>query len=216
MLFCWTRFGTEAGETIEAILGRKERERLENAGVFLWGVGNSVAPAIVELVRQKSEPEVLFSPIKGPPRSVDVAPSHVVEWRVGETIDGRRFTLAPTFHVRGGRDTTVSPRYALVCASDEPLAFSDQGRLNFGTLRNLISGNPLGASQVTAVVRRLREGGDEGREYVVALRARLVEPFFIRLREPVPLEFGAKAMRPARSSTQRLPGVAGGIQIAPS
>src|SRR5689334_16901759 len=33
LLFCWTRFGTEAGEPIEAILERKEREREATGGV---------------------------------------------------------------------------------------------------------------------------------------------------------------------------------------
>src|ERR1700728_56037 len=31
--FCWTRFGTEAGESIEHILNRKEEERLANGGI---------------------------------------------------------------------------------------------------------------------------------------------------------------------------------------
>lgn len=131
------------------------------------------------------EPEVLFSSIKGPPRKVDVAPARVVEWQVGQTITGHRFALTPNFHVRGGSGAeTMSPRYALVCASEQPLAVSDYGRLNFGSLRNLISGNQLGASQVTAVVRRLKKQDGDARDYVVAMRARLVEPFFIRLREP--------------------------------
>ncbi len=146
-----------------------------------------------------SEPEVLFSPIKGPPRRVDVSPAHVVEWRVGETIAGERRALPPTFHVRGGSGTErMSPRYALVCASQRPLIVSDHGQLNFDTLRNLLSGNPVGASQVTAVVRRL-DGMSDRRHYAVAMRARLVEPFFIRLREPVPVA-GANGHRSASQS----------------
>jgi hypothetical protein len=35
-MFCWTRFGTEAGEPIEQILERKEDERLgERRGLLL-------------------------------------------------------------------------------------------------------------------------------------------------------------------------------------
>jgi hypothetical protein len=41
--FVWTRFGTEAGQTIDRILARKEAERIANGGLFLWGIGNSVA-----------------------------------------------------------------------------------------------------------------------------------------------------------------------------
>ena len=47
-IFCWTRFGGEAGEPIEQILFRKEQERLANGGVFLWGIGNAVGPSIYE------------------------------------------------------------------------------------------------------------------------------------------------------------------------
>ena len=43
-LFCWTKYGTEAGEDIGAILERKESERLASGGTFLWGVGNAIGP----------------------------------------------------------------------------------------------------------------------------------------------------------------------------
>ena len=45
--FCWTKIGTEAGETIESILLRKELERISNNGIFLWGVGNSIEPILL-------------------------------------------------------------------------------------------------------------------------------------------------------------------------
>ena len=35
--FVWTRYGTESGESMGAILARKERERIAAAGCFLWG-----------------------------------------------------------------------------------------------------------------------------------------------------------------------------------
>ncbi len=62
---------------------------------------------------------------------------------------------------------------------------SDLGRLNFLELENLVSGRALGASQVTAVVSKA-QGESTGSEYVVALRASLVSPYFVRLRNPVP------------------------------
>jgi hypothetical protein len=49
-------------------------------------------------------------------------------------------------------------------------------------LTNLVSWRRLGGSQVTAVVKRLPKAlGGAG--YPVALRAALVEPYFVRLRE---------------------------------
>lgn len=190
-VFCWTRFGTEAGEPIDQILQRKEIERRQNDGVFFWGIGNSLAPSVAELVRRSKNPEVLFSPIKGRPRSVDVAPPQVLAWTVGEAVGGELFNLPPAVQVKSrgsnGESRTVA-HYALVCASSRPLELTDLGRLSFQALRNLLSGSVLGASQVTAVVKRLRGAHDDaGTEYTVALRASLVAPYFIRLREPVPV-----------------------------
>ena len=98
-IFCWTRFGTEAGQSIERILERKETERRANGGVFFWGIGNSVAPGISELIRRSALPEVLFSPIKGRPRSADVNPANVASWTVGETLAGSQFELPRTVSI---------------------------------------------------------------------------------------------------------------------
>jgi hypothetical protein len=156
----------------------------------LWGIGNAVGPGIRELVRICETPEVLFSPIVGSPRRVDSAPDSVVAWRAGETDDGREFQL-PIHSLVTSRQTVSSPKvshYALVCSCQEPLvARSPAGSLSFNRLRNLLSGNPVGASQVTAVVARNDSFPAAGRIYEVALRARLVHPYFIRLRHPVSL-----------------------------
>jgi hypothetical protein len=187
--FCWTRFGTEAGETVDQILARKESERSANGGIFLWGIGNSVGRALVELARRVGDPQVLFSPIKSAPRPSDVSPRLVVEWRAAETIDGTKFPIPTTFQVRGGSATeTMNARYALVCASDRPLETGDHGTLHFEALRNLLSGNKLGSSQVTAVVERVSDDAGLSRAYPVAMSARLVSPYFVRLRDPVALE----------------------------
>jgi hypothetical protein len=188
--FCWTRIGTEAGQPLHQILRRKEEERRANDGVFLWGIGNAVGPGIQELVRTCETPEVLFSPIVGSPRRVDSDPESVVAWTTGQTGDGREFQL-PTHSLVTSRQSVSSPKvahYALVCSCQEPLgAHSPVGSFSFNCLRNLLSGNPVGASQVTAVVARNDRFSVEGRIYEVALRARLVYPYFIRLRHPVSL-----------------------------
>lgn len=199
-IFCWTRFGTEAGETIGAILERKERERRETDGTFLWGIGNSVAPAMLEFVRRVARPEVLFSPIQSPPRKIDVSPARLVEYRAAIAMDGRQLILPPTVHVHGGSGgERLNPRYALVCRASAPLALGDHGELAFGVLSNLLSGSQLGASQVTAIVRRNALAGATGRSYVVALRAQLVEPFFVRLANPIPLEAPTRHLQTGRT-----------------
>lgn len=184
--FCWTRFGTEAGETIEEILHRKEQERQNNDGVFFWGIGNSVAPGLVALLERCDRPEVLFSPIKGRPRTVDRTPAARFVWRGGQALDGDRFELPASARVTSGGPIGGPERahYALVCASSRPLSIKPGTEdLDFLALRNLVSGAPLGASQVTAVVQMLPEQPLSDMRYGIAMRAELAPPYFVRLTE---------------------------------
>lgn len=185
--FCWSRFGTEAGEKIESILQRKEVERRANDGLFLWGIGNSVGPGLHALLECCDAPEVLFSPIRSRPRQIDMSPPQLFVWRAGITLNGDRYEIPETIRVTSsGTELGATRHYALVCSSPQPLQVSDLGRLSFSQLRNIASGRALGASQVTAVVRRGDGMVPTGNEYVVALRVALVPPYFLRLQEPVP------------------------------
>ncbi len=180
--------GTEAGETLESILDRKEQERQATGGVFLWGIGNSVGAAVEALVRLSPEPEVLFSCTKTEARLVDATPDRRVVWTGAVTISGLRYRPPAGTRVMGGviDARKLPPRYALVCMSDLPLHPTDHGSLRMGELRNLLTGRRVGASQVTAVVERVEAGeASNVGDYVVRLRARLVAPYFVRLVEPV-------------------------------
>lgn len=191
--FCWTRFGTEAGEPIEQILERKNRERHANGGVFFWGIGNSVAPGLAALIEQTETPEVLFSPIRTRPRLTDVRPPSVVAWEAGKTLAGEDFTLPATARVTSrGHAANQRPHYALVCRTPTGLELSDHGKLSLSALSNLVSGNPVGTSQVTAVVKR-SIAPSTGAVYRVAFRAALVPPYFVRLRQPLSPEAGLAA-----------------------
>jgi hypothetical protein len=125
---------------------------------------------------------------------VDVAPASVVRWREATTLIGDRITLPDTIRVTSRPSRS---HYALVCSVTDPLDTSHIGRLHFSELRNLASGHPLGASQVTAVVSREVDAvPDRGDGYVIALRARLVEPYFVRLAAPsveTPIETNRRA-----------------------
>jgi hypothetical protein len=187
--FCWTRFGTEAGQSIDQIFERKEQERLANAGIFFWGIGNAIGPSIRELLRRTEYPEVLFSPIKSAPRLADINPPSVVAWTTAETLDGERFRL-PDYSLVTSRYDPSAPKqssYALVCYSPRPLNESRcEEQIPLEDLRNLITGRRVGSSQVTAVVHA--EGGVSGaRKYEVRIRVRLFHPYFLRLREPLSL-----------------------------
>jgi hypothetical protein len=196
--FCWTRFGTEAGQGIEQILRRKDEERLANNGVFLWGIGNSVGAAIDELARRCGNPEVLFSPIKTSARPADATPESVVAWTKAETVHGQEFLL-PTHSLVTSRQNVSVPKlthYALVCFSETPLTLASSPlTFSFGAIRNMVSGNPVGASQVTAVVRAHVGPASDGGIYKISLRARLAPPYFVRLREPRPIPNSARSTK---------------------
>src|SRR5690242_16124174 len=115
--FCWTKFGPEAGESIDQILARKERERTATGGVFYWGIGNSVGPALTALLAATREPEVLFSPIRSAPRRQDLAPSYTVRWLAGEGLFGDLIDLPSSVCVTSGwaPGPRNVARYALVC-----------------------------------------------------------------------------------------------------
>ncbi len=118
--FCWTRFGVEAGASVDRILERKEIERQGNHGLFYWGVGNPVGPGMREMIRQVTCPEVLFSPIAGPPRPADASPTYVVAWTQGETLWGDAHPV-PDHSLVTSRHTGPSDgraHYALVCLSN--------------------------------------------------------------------------------------------------
>jgi hypothetical protein len=188
--FCWTRFGTEAGQLANHILERKEQERVANGGTFLWGIGNAIGPSMREFLQLTQDPEVLFSPIKSIPRREDAAPSSVVVWTSATTLLGNPFPL-PDCSLITSRYDPMSPKiahYALVCFSGTPLAASKSDeQIAFAGLRNLLTGRPVGASQVTAIVQAKRSEPEGRHLYDVAIRAKLVPPYFLRLLDPLPL-----------------------------
>jgi hypothetical protein len=188
--FCWTRFGTEAGQTADQILDRKEQERVANGGLFIWGIGNAVGPSIRALVRRDPSPEVIFSPITSAPKTKDVNPRAVAAWTSGETLEGSPFQL-PDHSLVTSRYDPDAPReghYALVCFSGRPLhSLQLEDKIALDELANLLTGRRVGASQVTAIVRHRTGLRRKPGTHDVAIRAVLVHPYFIRLRHPVVL-----------------------------
>lgn len=188
--YCWTRFGTEAGQSIDQILARKEQERTANAGVFFWGIGNAIGPSMLELLRRTESPEAVFSPIRSAPRREDSRPSSIAAWTAAETLSGERYRL-PQRSLITSRLDPLNPRcrhYALVCYSESPITVGlGTEQIQFAELRNLLTSRPVGASQVTAVVYSNPFPRGKGISYNVAFRVRLAPPYFISLRSPVPL-----------------------------
>lgn len=78
--------------------------------------------------------------------------------------------------------------YALLCSSDEPLDTpTAHQEIDASAARNFVSGNRVGASQVTSVVRYDRSSSRGTAIYPISFRAGLVGEGFVRLVDPVPL-----------------------------
>ena len=183
--FVWTRFGTEAGQSIEDIIARKERERQQNGGVFLWGIGNSIGPSLPSLLSSESMPVVAFSPIKSKPRAVDVEPGQVAIWHQATTTNGEHYSLPAGSMVTSRYVPGRNKHFALVCRSDRPLLIeTGYEALNMNGLVNAKSGTKVGFSQVTAVVKKQEEPSTFKQEYNVAMCCQLEHPFVITLQEP--------------------------------
>jgi hypothetical protein len=189
-VFCWTKFGTEAGETADSILQRKEVERARNDGTFLWGIGNSIRPSVLQLLEVEQEPAVIFTPMLSRPAPRDVKPNIVGTWKVATGLDGAPFAIPDHTHVTSGTSSRQAPRrhFALVCQRDQPMPAPDhEGWVDDAALRNLRTGSMVGASQVTSVVTCRCTPGAERQRYRVAFRATLVYPFFVELSDWVQL-----------------------------
>lgn len=192
--FCWSKMGTEAGEDLAQIIARKEFERRANRGLFLWGVGNSVMPAIRDLTKNGEMPRILFSRMKSPPKNSDVWPNSVVLWLRGETPDGRQIPL-PKYSFITSRGTSEMDKkrnhYAMFCSSHSSLCINEPlGSLCNDEIVNYRTGRPMGASQVTAVVTHdsICTVCENSRRYQVNLAADLSNPGQVRLTSPVSLD----------------------------
>lgn len=194
-IFCWTKMGTEAGQGLGAILRRKELERQAGEGTFAWGIGNSLgtSPAFAKRATIDGEVDVLFSPMKSSPKAIDVRPSQLIMWLSYHSREAGLVDLPAHMLItsRGGTASSSEKRshYALICMrQDEISADHDLGTIDAKRARNLVSLNPLGASQVTAMVKYDRTNtATPEKPYPVAFRARMHSEGFVRLGTPIAL-----------------------------
>lgn len=185
--------GAEAGQDLADIIRRKELERRAGVGVFAWGIGNSIGPAInyAKSVERVDELEALFTPMKSAAKVIDAAPSSVLLWLGYHAAEGRVQSLPDNMlvtsrgHLAAGEEK--KGHYALICRSEASLVSQAVGiSIDHHAVRNLVSANPVGASQVTSVVRYRHTESSIG-SYPVLFRAALTGPCFVRLALPVML-----------------------------
>lgn len=187
---CWSRMQAEAGEQLEAILGRKECERQSSGGMFFWGVGNAPSVLIRSLSRLEKPIPVVFSIMKGKPKIVDASPSRTVVWRKYLDENNVERPLPPQALVTSRAESALGPKtrhFALVCCSETPLVLERGRGFDPGMYRNAGgTGAPIGPSQVTALLKRTPKSAGHT-DYEVNLRAWLVGGYWVKLTDPVEL-----------------------------
>jgi hypothetical protein len=185
---CWSRMQAEAGQDLSAIIRRKELERRAGSGQFTWGVGNAPAAVVGTLSRLKRPIDVIFSIMKSRPRQVDSAASGTLVWRRYVDHDGGLRPLPPHALVTSRADSASGPKtkhFALMCYSQQPLKLRHGEPFDPSAFRNAGgAGASVGASQVTALLRRISASTDQT-DYEVNLRAQLVGHYWVRLGDPI-------------------------------
>ncbi|WP_316175133.1 MULTISPECIES: hypothetical protein [unclassified Bradyrhizobium] len=194
---CWSRMQTEAGQELQAIIDRKELERSAGNGVFCWGVGNAPSRSIPQLARAGADVDVVFSIMKSRPKAVDVVPSRLRIWRSFFDHSGREKPLPPATLITSRADVGIRVRnvhYALMCRSDQQLRLGDFGPFDPSAYRNVSdTGGAVGASQVTALLRRVSSEAATP-AYKVNLRAKLEQGYWVRLGDPIDLSADRRLM----------------------
>ncbi|GJD92487.1 hypothetical protein BHAOGJBA_6041 [Methylobacterium hispanicum] len=187
---CWSRMQAEAGQLLDEIIARKERERRASGGVFLWGVGNAPSRLINSLARLSVSVPVVFSAMKTKPKSADLAPLRTVAWRkyVDENGIERPLPASSLVTSRGDSALGVKARhYALMCYSDTPLSLSRGIPFDPTAYRNAGgAGAPVGASQVTALLKQVDKPAAAS-SYEVNIAAWLTSGYWVRLSDPIEL-----------------------------
>ena len=189
-IFCWSKMGPEAGQHLPDILRRKELERQAGGGVFTWGIGTSLGESVrqAQNIAKDGEVDALFTAMLAKPRAIDLAPTSTFIWMFARRPDGTSRALPEHMLVTSRGYSGKRSHYALLCSSDFPLAEQvHAGFVDSGAVRNLASGNPVGSSQVTSIVRYDSSIGPGPRRYPIAFRAKLHGEGFLRLVSPVAL-----------------------------
>ena len=177
---------TEAGQSLDLIVERKEMERKATGGTFFWGVGNAPSTAIKHIAKLGLPVLAVFSQMKTRPKARDVAPSSILVWRRYMDLEGAVRPLPDGVLVtsRGNTERGVKhTHYALMCRSQKPLKLLSGKPFDPNAFRN-VGGRrgSVGASQVTVLLCRAQDDGPT--DYEVNLRAQLHGSYWVRLFDP--------------------------------
>jgi hypothetical protein len=189
--FVWTKMQVIASLPLPQTIALKESERLAGDGLFWWGCGspldrNAIRQAAIE---SGGTLPAIFSLMISRPGKIDANPdpSHA-GYRIWTQYEDAHENLQDIpSHVLEFSQGREGSYYALVCRSAAPLALAG---LPFDPkLCKNRSGKPVGAHQVTSLV----EGNIDDKDHIYGFyhfgfRATLVDPWFVKLKNPCPLE----------------------------
>lgn len=183
--FVLTKPGVEAGESLAAIVARKEAERAAGKNVFWWGVGSSLGPAVVKAAQSVGgKLQIVFViPNKiSRPKEHDASPEQVFRWTQWQNQNGVVRDVPSFANVTSRGHNLKSAHYALVCYSETPLKLDINGQAFDPSLCRTALGKVPGSSMVTALVwGDLTAPGHIGAQYRIAFRATLISPWQARL-----------------------------------
>jgi hypothetical protein len=184
-VFVFTKPGTEAGETLSAIVNRKEEERAAGKNVFWWGLGSSLGDDLLAVGSKVGEIPIIINAHNRSPqvKSENANPTRIVRWTKWKSAHGAEQDVPPFAKVTSRWDEKKRLHYALVCSSETELAVDPHGsRFDIKLCKTFRKGRIPGTSQVTALVEgdlsdlRHREG-----DYRILFRADLVVPWQAKL-----------------------------------
>ena len=178
--------GAEAGQSLDDIIKRKESERIDGNGTFLWGIGNSLGSRFWNFIDINDNPKVIFSPMKSIAKFIDSNPSKIIKWSSYVGQDDIINEMPPNWIVTSKGMTNNKPKtshYALVCKSVDSLLNQHHPSINSKTFRNFNRGTVVGSSQITSIVEVLPDNTEL--LYPVSFIADLTYPFFVKLINPV-------------------------------
>lgn len=217
-VICWTRMQSEAGQALEQIIARKELERRSGDGVFFWGVGNPPAVATAALARLRTPVKAIFSIMKSRPKAIDATPKSLLVWRRYIDKYGMEKEIPPNVLVTSRGDAGSSEKrrhYALMCYSPKPLRIEHGVGFDPKSYRNA-SGNgaPIGASQVTALLQKVKES--ETGDYEANLTAQLTGSYWVKLADPARLDHEAMMLSDTASGSDHWLAIVSKIRSGPA
>jgi hypothetical protein len=181
-VFVWTKIGSEAGEGITDIIGRKRDEQAAGNGKFWWGIGTSLGPAVREAAeRAGGTIPIVFCEMLGRAQPHDASPKSTVRWAKWRDWNNCEFDVPRFVRVMSRGEDRKGRRkdkhYALICHSQKKIEIAQQGQLFDPRNCRTLSGKIPGDSQNTALLEGdFAQSHPDGR-YRIAFVVNLVNPW---------------------------------------